>query len=69
MTITGRVPLLLLAGLVPVVLRPTLGTMWLWVLLVVVVTAADWWLAPRPDRLELVRSAGVSVRLGDNLRR
>ena len=34
MAITGRVPLLLLLGLVAVVLRPTVGTMWLWVLVV-----------------------------------
>jgi uncharacterized protein (DUF58 family) len=64
MAITGRVPLLLLAGLVPVVLRPGLGTMWLWVLLVVLVVAVDWWLAPRPGRLELQRSAPASVRQG-----
>ena len=65
MAITGRVALLLLAGLVPVVLRPTLGTVWLWVLLVILVTIADWWIAPRPGRLDLHRSPRVSVRLGD----
>lgn len=65
MAITGRVPLLLLAGLVPVVLRPTLGTLWVWVLLVVVATVTDWLLAPRPARLGLERSPGASVRLGE----
>ena len=34
MAITGRVPLLLLLGLVAVVLRPSVGTVWLWVLVV-----------------------------------
>ncbi|RNL61150.1 DUF58 domain-containing protein [Nocardioides marmoriginsengisoli] len=66
MTVTGRVPLLLLAGVVPVVLRPSLGTAWLWVLLVLVVVGVDWWLAPRPDRLELARSADPRLRLGES---
>jgi uncharacterized protein (DUF58 family) len=65
MAITGRVALLLLAGLVPVVLRPALGTMWLWVLAVSVAVLLDWFLAPRPDRLAFDRSAGTSVRLGE----
>jgi uncharacterized protein (DUF58 family) len=65
MTITGRVALLLLAGLVPVVLRPTLGTMWLWVLAVSAVVLVDRFLAPRPDRLGFERSEGTSVRLGE----
>jgi uncharacterized protein (DUF58 family) len=64
MAITGRVPLLLLAGLVPVLLRPGMGTMWLWVLLVVLAALADWWIAPRPDSLELRRTPTGSVRLG-----
>jgi hypothetical protein len=46
MILTGRVPILLLAGLVPVVLRPGLGTTWMWVLIVSVLAAIDWWLAP-----------------------
>jgi uncharacterized protein (DUF58 family) len=65
MTISGRVPLLLLAGVVPVVLRPSLGTTWLWVLLVLVVVGIDWFLAPSPGRLDLVRSADPRIRLGD----
>ncbi|MCW2787196.1 MAG: hypothetical protein JWP74_3713 [Marmoricola sp.] len=65
MALTGRVPLLLLLGIVPVVLSPSLATMWLWVLVVIVTTGLDWWLAPRPGALELVRSAGVKVRLGE----
>jgi uncharacterized protein (DUF58 family) len=64
MTLTGRVPLLLLVGLVPVVLRPTLGTVWMWLLLVAVVTAGDWLLAPRPGRLEVARRPPGTVRMG-----
>ncbi|HWO51428.1 MAG TPA: hypothetical protein VNN23_07520 [Ornithinibacter sp.] len=52
MAISGRVPLLVLLGLVPVVLRPTFGTMWLWLLAVALVVAVDFLLAPRPEVLE-----------------
>jgi hypothetical protein len=48
MAISGRVPLLVLLGLVPVVLRPSFGTMWLWLLAVTLVVLADWLHAPRP---------------------
>lgn len=65
MTITGRVPLLLLVGVVPVVLRPTFGTAWLWVLLVLALILFDWYAAARPQQLELTRSADPRVRLGD----
>ncbi|MGI8644852.1 MAG: DUF58 domain-containing protein [Nocardioides sp.] len=64
MAISGRVPLLLLLGLLPVVLRPTMGTMWLWFLVVVLTTAVDWLLAPRPDALTLARRPMSSVRMG-----
>ncbi|MCW2754151.1 MAG: hypothetical protein JWQ32_1562 [Marmoricola sp.] len=65
MILTGRVPLLLLAGLVPVVLRPGLSTTWLWVLIVLVLVIVDWWLAPAPGGLELERSPAVRVRVGE----
>jgi len=65
MTLTGRVPLLVLLGLVPVVLRPTAGTVWLWVLTVALVVLLDWWLAPRPTLLALDRPPVGSVRLGE----
>ena len=48
MAITGRVPLLLLLGLVAVVLRPSIGTMWLWVLVVLLLVGLDVVLAPSP---------------------
>ena len=65
MTLTGRVPLLLLLGLVPVLLRPAMSTVWLWVLVVAAATTLDWWLAPRPARLGLGRHPSPPVRLGE----
>ncbi|MCW2768193.1 MAG: hypothetical protein JWO11_4152 [Nocardioides sp.] len=64
MVISGRLPLLLLLGLVPVVARPSLGTLWLWVLLVLLLVIADWFAAPRPAGLELSRAPVGTVRLG-----
>jgi uncharacterized protein (DUF58 family) len=64
MALTGRVPLLVLLGLLPVVLRPTRGTVWLWLLAVVVLVLVDWALAARPDRLSLTRRSLGTVRLG-----
>ncbi len=64
MALTGRVPLLVLLGLLPVVLRPTRGTVWLWLLAVVVLILVDWALAPRPDGLSLTRRSLDTVRLG-----
>ncbi len=64
MAISGRVPLLLLLGLVPVVLRPVMGTTWLWLLVVVVVVGLDWLAAPSPDALRLERRPLSSVRTG-----
>lgn len=65
MVITGRVPLLLLAGAVPVVLRPSYGTTWAWVGLVLLVTLADWWAAPAVEQLALERSPDPRVRTGE----
>ena len=64
MTITGRVPLLLLLGLVAVVLRPTVGTVWLWVLVVVLVTGFDVAMAPSPHRITVERLPVDRVRAG-----
>lgn len=64
MALSGRVPLLLLLGLLPVVLRPAMSTVWLWVLAVALLTLADWALAPRPDALSLTRRPVGTVRLG-----
>ncbi|HXH76869.1 DUF58 domain-containing protein [Nocardioides sp.] len=64
MVITGRVPLLLLLGLVPVVLRPAMSTVWLWFLLVAVATVVDWLLAVKPQSLTIERGDIGSTRLG-----
>ena len=64
MVITGRVPLLLLLGLVPVVLRPTMSTVWLWFLLVVLATSVDWFLAVKPQSLRIRRADIGSTRSG-----
>ena len=64
MSITGRVPLLVLAGVLALVLRPTAGTAALWVLAVLLLVVVDVLLAPRPDRLDLVRRPVGPVRQG-----
>jgi uncharacterized protein (DUF58 family) len=64
MVITGRIHLLLALGLVPVVLRPAMGTVWGWLLLVALVTVIDWLLAVRPATLVIDRTEVGSVRLG-----
>ena len=46
--LTGRVPLLLLLGLVPVVLAPGLRTVRLWWLATLVLVGVDALLAPAP---------------------
>jgi uncharacterized protein (DUF58 family) len=64
MVLTGRAPLLLLLGLVPVVLRPEASTVGLWLLLVVVVLLLDILLAPPPSSLALSRRPVGTVRMG-----
>ncbi len=64
MAISGRVPLLLLLGVVAVVLRPTQGTVWLWVLAVVLLVGVDLLLAPSPSALSVSRPPVGTVRLG-----
>ena len=64
MAISGRVPLLLLLGVVAVALRPGVGTVWLWTLAVGLLVAADLLLAASPDRLGVERPPVGTVRLG-----
>ena len=64
MVLEGRAVLLLLLGLVPVALRPALGTVWLWVLAVALLVLADWLLAPGPESVALERRPTDSVRMG-----
>lgn len=63
MALTGRVPLLLLLGLVPVVLRPAGSTVWQWLGIVAVLCAIDLVLAPSPRSLELGRRPTPSTRM------
>lgn len=65
MTISGRVPLLLLLGLAAVVLRPESSTVWLWLLGVLVLTGIDLAAAAAPGSVALVRREPGTVRLGD----
>ena len=65
MAISGRVPLLLLLGVVAVLLRPETSTAWLWTLAVGLLVALDVLLAPAPSSLSLERRPAGSVRLGD----
>jgi uncharacterized protein (DUF58 family) len=64
MVITGRVPLLLLLGLVPVVLRPEASTVRLWLLVVAVLVVADLLLAPSVKGLAVSRRPIGTVRMG-----
>lgn len=64
MALSGRVPLLLLLGIVPVVLRPALSTVWLWLLVVLLLGALDVLLAPRLSSLVFTRRPVGAVRMG-----
>lgn len=64
MVITGRAPLLLLVGFVPILLRPALSTFWCWLLVVLALVALDWFVAPKPTVLEISRAPVGPVRLG-----
>jgi len=64
MTITGRVPLLLLLGVGAVLLRPEASTVWLWLLAVLVLVGADLLLAPSTDAVVVERLPVGRVRAG-----
>jgi len=66
MALTGRFPLFLLLGLLPVVFRPAGSTVWLWILLVGLVAVLDWLLATAPATLQLVRRPLTQVRTGED---
>jgi uncharacterized protein (DUF58 family) len=63
MAISGRVPLLLLVGVIPVILLPVPLVVIGWALLVVLAVLADLLLAIRPDHLRIARDLPASVRL------
>lgn len=68
MALTARALWLVLLGIVPVVLRPTPSTVWLWLLLCAVVIGVDVLLAPRPRSMQFERELPRSVRLGESVR-
>lgn len=65
MILTGRVPLLLLAGLALLVVRPAASTVLLWLLVVLVLAGADLLLTARPAAVEVTRGPVDQVRLGE----
>lgn len=66
MIITGRVPLLLAVGLVPVVLRPEASTVWLWLLVVLIAAGLDLLLAPSTTSLSVDRLPVGTVPMGSS---
>ena len=65
MTLTGRVPLLVLLGIGALVLRPAPGTAFWWVLAVLLLVAVDVLLAASPATLEVTRRPVGQVRQGE----
>lgn len=63
MAISGRVPLLLILGAIPVILWPQPITVVGWVALVIVLCVIDVLAAVRPDQLRITRELPPSVRL------
>lgn len=63
MTISGRVPLLLLVGVLPVIAWPLPIVVVGWVVLVVLAVVFDLLAAVRPDRLRVTRELPGSLRL------
>ena len=64
MAITGRVPPLLLLGLVAVLLRPDASTVWLWLLAVLALVGLDVLLAPSVGTVSVERLPVGRVRAG-----
>ncbi len=66
MAVSWRLPALVAAGVLAVVLSPSVRTAWLWVALCAVAVIADLWLAASPSRLQLARGVIGQVRLGES---
>lgn len=64
MYLTGRTPLLVLCGVVAVAVRPTPGTAWAWIGVVVLLVALDVLLAPPPRALAVTRAGVPPAREG-----
>ena len=65
MFVTGRLVVLVLCGVVPVLLRPAATTVWLWVLVCLVALGLDVLLAGSTKAVHLERVPSPQVRLGD----
>ena len=65
MTLTGRVPLLVLLGLAALVLRPAASTAVWWLVAVAALVTVDLLLAARPDSLTVTRRSTGQIRLGE----
>lgn len=65
MAISGRVPLLVLLGVVPTIIWPQPLTVIGWVLLVVIVSGIDLLAGVRPELLQFSRELPASVRLSE----
>ncbi|MEP7089656.1 MAG: DUF58 domain-containing protein [Nocardioidaceae bacterium] len=68
MTVTGRVPLVLLLGLLALVVRPGAATALWWAVAVVVLVVVDVLLAAGPATLEVTRRPVGQVRQGEETR-
>ena len=65
MTVTGRVPLVLLLGIGALVVRPSAGTALWWVVAVLLLVGLDLLLATSPGTLEVTRRPVAQVRHGE----
>ena len=65
MTLTGRVPLVLLLGIGALVVRPSAGTALWWVVAVLLLVGLDLLLATSPGTLEVTRRPVAQVRHGE----
>ena len=66
MYLTWRVPVLVLLGIGPLLLRPTQGTAWAWVGLVLLLLLVDVLLAPSRTALSVVRQEVGRARQGEH---
>lgn len=64
MFLSGRYVAALMVGLIPVVVLPSLATVWVWTAMVTAAAIVDWWLAPKPSSLQLQRDPLPPARLG-----
>lgn len=68
MTVSGRLPILVLLGGIAIVLEPTRRNVLLWVLVCLGLVLLDVALALSPKRLVIEREAISQVRLGESAR-